>query len=67
MSFVPVDLDAVEAAIANGKTGRQLLKHWKGSRDFLVFDWIPESDNLLEIDREQHMQLVNRGAKCSRS
>lgn len=62
-AFVPVDLDEVEDAIAAGKTPKQLLKRWQGSRDFLVLDWVPTRDKLTEIDVNEHRDYVKRTSK----
>jgi hypothetical protein len=62
-AFEPVDLEAIERALASKKTPRQLLKLWQGSRNFLVLDWVPTSDSLVKIDADDHRSLVNRSAK----
>ncbi|MEN1679939.1 MAG: fibronectin type III domain-containing protein [Planctomycetota bacterium] len=62
-SFVPVVLEDIERAIANGKTGEELLSKWTGSQGFLVLDWAPTDETLITISQEEHRQLSNRSAK----
>ncbi len=62
-AFVPVDLERVEAAIAAGKTPKQILKQWQGSRQFLVLDWVPTRDTLTQIDVDDHLEYVRRTSR----
>jgi len=70
-NVVPVDFDAVWNAIQSGKSDKQLLKLWKGSRDFLAIDWTDESSegsgffDLVKGDfsEEAHRDAVEHGAQ----
>ncbi|WP_197995013.1 fibronectin type III domain-containing protein [Gimesia panareensis] len=62
--FTPVSLDEINNAIANGKTGEQLLKLWTGSRDFLVLDWVPDGLELTDVSTSEHKNLVNKSARA---
>ncbi len=63
-AFVPVDLDEIDQAIRDGKSPRQILKRWQGSRDFLVLDWVPTKETLTEVSVSDHRDLVHRGARA---
>ncbi|HND51641.1 MAG TPA: cadherin-like domain-containing protein, partial [Pirellulaceae bacterium] len=63
-AFVPVDVDEVLQALANGKSGKQLLRRWQGSRDYLVPDWLPDGEELTDVSEQEHREHVRRGSRA---
>ena len=67
-NVIPVEFDQVLDAINAGKSGEQLLKYWKGSRDFLALDWTDESSDgsgifeINDFDEIAHRDAVETGA-----
>ncbi|WP_232093388.1 fibronectin type III domain-containing protein [Gimesia panareensis] len=67
-NVIPVEFDKVLDAINAGKSGEQLLKYWKGSRDFLALDWTDESSDgsgifeINDFDEIAHRNAVETGA-----
>lgn len=69
-NVVPVEFSTAWQAISQGKSGKQLLKQWQGSRDFLALDWTDESSEgagvfeLLKGDfsEEAHRDAVEMSA-----
>lgn len=60
----PVEMNRVIERLNNGGDLESVAKLWKGSRDFLVLDWVPEGLELTDVSKSQHRQLVNKSARA---